>query len=197
MTEKLHRSDTALHGVSLLEPRVFRDDRGYFFESYNLQEYSLLGIDTRFVQDNHSCSSKGVLRGLHFQTRYPQEKLFRVIRGSVYDVAVDIRRGSPACGHSLGIVISGSDHRMIHIPIGFAHGFLALEDHTEVLYKTSDFYHPEYDAGIVWNDPDLNIAWPLFQYEIRDPIVSVKDQQLPWFRKIESPFVYEGRGDTG
>ena len=188
MMEKLHRSETALNDVSLLEPRVFRDDRGFFFESYNQQDYSRLGINTLFVQDNHSCSSKGVIRGLHFQTRYPQEKLVRVIQGAIYDVAVDIRKGSPAYGHSVCIVLSASDHRMIHIPLGFAHGFLALEDHTEVLYKASDFYHPEYDAGIVWNDPDLNIAWPFAQYEIRHPIVSEKDQQLPRFQKIDPPF---------
>lgn len=184
MMEKLHRSETALNGVSLLEPRVFQDYRGFFFESYNQEDYTRLGIDTLFVQDNHSYSSKGVIRGLHFQTRHPQEKLVRVIRGAIYDVAVDIRKGSPAYGHYVGIALTASDHRMIHIPFGFAHGFLALEDHTEVLYKASDFYHPEDDAGIVWNDPYLNIAWPLAQYEIRDPIVSVKDQQLPHFQKI-------------
>jgi dTDP-4-dehydrorhamnose 3,5-epimerase len=188
--DKLQRSGTALSGVSLLEPRVFRDDRGFFFESYNQQDYARLGIDTLFVQDNHSCSAKGVIRGLHFQARYPQEKLVRVIRGAIFDVAVDIRKGSPAYGHSVGIVLSASG-RMIHIPAGFAHGFLALEDHTEVLYKASDLYHPEHDAGIVWNDPDLKIAWPFAEYNIRDPIISGKDRQLPRLSRIDSPFVYE------
>jgi dTDP-4-dehydrorhamnose 3,5-epimerase len=188
--EKLQKTATALEGVSLVEPRVFRDDRGFFFESYNQQDFSRIGIETVYVQDNHSCSAKGVIRGLHFQSEHPQEKLIRVIRGSIYDVAVDIRKGSPAYGHSVGIVIS--DHRMVHIPAGFAHGFLALEDHTEVLYKTSDLYHPEYDAGIAWDDPDLGIAWPFADYSIPGPIVSGKDRQLPRLNAIDSPFIYQG-----
>jgi dTDP-4-dehydrorhamnose 3,5-epimerase len=148
----------------------------------------LIGISDDFVQDNQSCSAKGVVRGLHFQIKHPQGKLVRVLRGSIYDVVVDIRKRSPTFGTSIGFEISAQDFRMIWIPVGFAHGFLSLEDHTEVLYKTTDFYYPEYDAGIRWNDPDLAINWPLAQYGISSAIISEKDAKLPLLKEIESPF---------
>jgi dTDP-4-dehydrorhamnose 3,5-epimerase len=150
----------------------------------------LIGIRDNFVQDNHSCSAKGVVRGLHFQIRHPQGKLVRVLRGSIYDVVVDIRKGSPTFGKAIGFEISAQDFRMLWIPVGFAHGFLSLEDHTDVLYKTTDFYYPEYDAGIRWNDPNLGLVWPLAHYGISSAIISDKDAKLPLLHEFESPFEY-------
>jgi dTDP-4-dehydrorhamnose 3,5-epimerase len=181
---------TGFPEVFLLEPRVFSDVRGFFFESYSQRDFEKLGIKEPFVQDNHTCSRKGVVRGLHFQSRNPQGKLVRALRGSLFDAIVDIRKNSPAYGRSIGIEISAKNHRMIWIPAGFAHGFLALEDHTEVLYKTTGFYYPEYDAGIRWDDPDLNIPWPLEQYGITSVELSAKDTVLPLFRNTDSPFTY-------
>jgi dTDP-4-dehydrorhamnose 3,5-epimerase len=186
MAGKFARYPTALHDVTLIKPVIFRDSRGFFFESYNQKEFETIGITTRYIQDNHSCSGKGVIRGLHFQRTYPQEKIVRVVRGSVFDVVVDIRKKSPQFGESVGILLTAEDRTMIHIPAGFAHGFLALEDHTHVLYKTCEFYYPEYDAGIIWNDPDLGIAWPFEEYGIKSPLVSEKDKGLPRFRDIDA-----------
>jgi dTDP-4-dehydrorhamnose 3,5-epimerase len=189
MTRKFTRQLTNLAGITLIRPVLFRDSRGFFFESYNKREFEKLGITTNYVQDNHSCSAKGVIRGLHYQNVHPQEKLVRVLRGSIYDVAVDIRETSPHFGKAVGVYLSGQDMTMIHIPIGFAHGFLALEDFTDVLYKTSEFYYPEYDAGIAWNDPDIRIQWPLEEHGISNPIVSEKDRNLPVMRDIKSTIV--------
>lgn len=185
---KFQKIDTELNGVFLLQPTVFKDDRGFFLEAYNKTDFEELGIGEEFVQDNHSCSAKGVIRGLHFQTRHPQGKLVRVLQGSIYDVVVDIRKHSPTFGKWIGITLSSSSHQMIYVPIGFAHGFLALEDHTEVLYKTTDFYDPEYDTGIRWNDPDIGIAWPLEKYGITSPSLSRKDMSLPLLKEIDTPF---------
>ena len=186
--EKLKKIPTSLPDIFFIELRVFSDSRGYFFECYSCRDMEGIGIPDVFVQDNQSCSAKGVVRGLHFQSRHPQGKLVRVLRGSIYDVVVDIRKQSPTFGTSIGFEISAQDFRMIWIPVGFAHGFLSLEDHTEVLYKTTDFYYPEYDAGIRWNDPDLGISWPLAQYGISSAIISEKDAKLPLLKEIESPF---------
>jgi len=183
---------TANPDVLLIEPPVFTDSRGFFFESYHRRDFRKIGIPEEFVQDNHSCSGKGVVRGLHFQSSHPQGKLVRVIRGSVYDVVVDIRTGSPSFGKSVGVVISAANRLMIWVPAGFAHGFLSLEDGTEVLYKTTDFYYPEYDAGIRWNDPDLHIAWPLEQHGIPSVMVNDKDGRLPLLKEFEPPFRYGG-----
>jgi dTDP-4-dehydrorhamnose 3,5-epimerase len=188
--EKLKKIPTSLPDIFFIEPRVFSDSRGFFFESYNRRDMELIGIGDDFVQDNQSCSAKGVLRGLHFQNRHPQGKLVRVLRGSIYDAVVDVRKGSPAFGKSIGFTISAQDFRMLWVPAGFAHGFLSLEDHTEVLYKTTDFYYPEFDAGIRWNDPDLDIIWPLAQYGISSAILSEKDALLPLLHEIESPFEF-------
>jgi dTDP-4-dehydrorhamnose 3,5-epimerase len=180
-----------IEGILVIEPRTFSDNRGFFLESYHKRDFERLGITEDFVQDNHSCSRKGVIRGLHYQGRYPQGKLFRVLRGSVYDVMVDIRKGSPTFGKHFGISLSSKDHRMVYIPVGFAHGFLALDDRTEVQYKTTEYYHPEYDAGIIWNDPDIGISWPLKKHGIGRPVVSPKDADLPLLVEIQSPYEYQ------
>ncbi|HVQ61674.1 MAG TPA: dTDP-4-dehydrorhamnose 3,5-epimerase [Burkholderiales bacterium] len=152
---------TRLAGLLLLEPKVFGDTRGFFFESWNEKEFERAGIRVKFVQDNHSRSEKGVLRGLHYQVRQPQGKLVRVTAGEIFDVAVDIRRGSPTFGKWEGARLSAQSKSMFWIPVGFAHGFCVLSDSAEVLYKTTDFYAPEHERCIAWNDPDLAIDWPL------------------------------------
>ena len=176
--------------VFFIKPKVFSDSRGFFYESYSKRDMEQVGIPYDFVQDNQSCSAKGVVRGLHFQSKHPQGKLIRVLRGSIYDVVVDIRKKSPTFGKSAGFEISSDGFRMIWVPVGFAHGFLSLENHTEVLYKTTDFYYPEYDAGIRWNDPDLGASWPLAKYGISSAIISEKDARLPMLKDIVSPFEF-------
>lgn len=168
----MKRLDTFIEGLVVLEPQVFKDDRGFFFESYNEETFRRLGINSRFVQDNHSGSRKGVIRGLHYQICHPQAKLVRVIAGEIFDVAVDIRRSSPTFGKWFGLNLSAENKRMFYIPEGFAHGFLVLSDWAEVLYKTTDFYAPECDRVIIWNDPEIAIDWPLNGIE---PILSQKD----------------------
>ncbi len=158
--------------VLLLRPKVFGDARGFFFESYNRKTFAGLGIDVEFVQDNHSRSAKGVLRGLHYQISQPQGKLVRVAVGEVFDVAVDLRRNSPHFGRVATMRLSAETHDMAWIPPGFAHGFLVLSEHAEFLYKTTDYYAPESERCLQWNDPALDIAWPLDG----EPLLSVKDQ---------------------
>ena len=158
--------------VLLLRPKVFGDARGFFFESYNRKTFAGLGIDAEFVQDNHSRSAKGVLRGLHYQISQPQGKLVRVAVGEVFDVAVDLRRSSPHFGRVATMRLSAETHDMAWIPPGFAHGFLVLSEHAEFLYKTTDYYAPESERCLQWNDPALAIAWPLDG----EPLLSVKDQ---------------------
>lgn len=187
----LTKISTDFPEVLVIEPRVFSDPRGFFFESYSLRDMEKIGVPDMFVQDNHSCSVKGVVRGLHFQREHPQGKLVRVLQGSIFDAVVDIRKNSPTYGKSIGVELSADNHRMIWVPVGFAHGFLSLENHTEVHYKTTDFYYPEYDAGIRWDDPDLGISWPLEKYGIRSGELSGKDAVLPLFKEIDSPFEYE------
>jgi dTDP-4-dehydrorhamnose 3,5-epimerase len=166
---------TTLADVYLLEPRIFRDQRGFFFESFNQASFEHeLGHEVAFVQDNHSCSVQGVLRGLHYQIQQAQGKLVRVVAGSIFDVAVDIRRSSPTFGQWVGYTLSAENFRQLWVPAGFAHGFLVLSDQAEVLYKTTDYYAPEHERCILWNDPEVGIDWPL---EGKDPILSVKDQQ--------------------
>src|SRR5215510_2236489 len=152
---------TGLPEVQLIEPRVFGDSRGFFFESWNEREFERAGIRARFVQDNHSRSGKGVLRGLHYQIRQPQGKLVRVIEGEIFDVAVDVRRSSSTYGKWESVRLSAQSKSMLWIPVGFAHGFYVLSDFAEVLYKTTDFYSPESERCIAWNDPDIGIGWPL------------------------------------
>ena len=162
---------TAIPGVLVLEPKVFGDSRGFFLESWNERAFAAAGISGRFVQDNHSRSGRNVLRGLHYQLRQAQGKLVRVIAGEIYDVAVDIRRSSATFGRWVGERLSAENRRMIWVPPGFAHGFLVVSDAAEVLYKATDYYAPEHERTIVWNDPELAIAWPL----AGSPVLSAKD----------------------
>ena len=153
-------SKAPIEGLYLVEPVVHGDSRGYFMETYNQRDYVEAGLDMVFVQDNQSLSAKGVLRGLHFQKQHPQGKLVRVLRGSVFDVAVDIRPGSPTYGQWFGQILSDENKKQFYISEGFAHGFLVLSDIAEFCYKTTDFYHPEDEGGLAWNDPEIAIAWP-------------------------------------
>lgn len=163
---------TAIPDVVLIEPRVFGDERGFFFESWNKRTLADLGIQADFVQDNHSRSQKNVLRGLHYQIENPQGKLVRVILGAVFDVAVDLRRSSPTFGKWVGFRLSAEDKRMAWIPPGFAHGFCVMSDHAEFLYKTTDYWNPTYERTLLWNDPMLAIDWPLDG----EPILAAKDR---------------------
>lgn len=168
---------TPIDGVLVVEPKVFGDERGFFYESFNQCAFNeATGTSHAFVQDNHSRSVKGVLRGMHFQTQQAQGKLVRVVRGAVYDVAVDIRRDSPTFGQWYGLELSEDNRRQLWIPPGLAHGFLVLSDVAEFLYKTTDYYAPQYEASLAWNDPSVGIAWPLQQYGITQPTLSAKDQ---------------------
>jgi dTDP-4-dehydrorhamnose 3,5-epimerase len=153
-------SPTSLPDVLLIEPRVFDDARGFFFESYNKRAFAAAGIEADFVQDNHSRSCHGVLRGLHYQIEHAQAKLVRVTAGEVFDVAVDLRRSSPAFGRHVAVTLSSQNRRMLFIPPGFAHGFLVLSDAAEFLYKTSDYWYPAHERTLLWNDPALGIEWP-------------------------------------
>ena len=151
---------THIKDLYIIEPQVFGDDRGYFFESYKKEDFDKAGLVYDFVQDNQSKSKKGVLRGLHFQKTHPQAKLVRVVDGEVFDVAVDLRKDSKTYGKWLGVILSGENKKMLMIPRGFAHGFLVLSDSAVFTYKCDDVYHPEDEGGIIWNDPDINIDWP-------------------------------------
>ncbi len=163
----------AIPDVLLIEPKVFGDDRGFFYESFNERNFqNATGLDLKFVQDNHSKSAKGVLRGLHYQVEQPQGKLVRVVAGEVFDVAVDIRPGSPTYGKWVGEILSGDNKRQLWVPQGLAHGFLVLSDSAEFLYKTTDYYAPVHERAIAWNDPTLAIQWPL---KGTTPLLSVKD----------------------
>jgi dTDP-4-dehydrorhamnose 3,5-epimerase len=181
---------TALEGVWLLTPRIHSDERGYFFESFRESVFADLGLPTEFKQDNQAGSKRGVLRGLHYQLRYSQGKLVRVTFGEVYDVAVDLRRGSPTFGEYVGIHLSDRNHRMVYIPEGFAHGYCVLSERAIFQYKCTQVYHPEDEYGIRWDDPQLAIDWPLDQ-----PVVSPKDAQLPRLKEMDPELLpaYEGR----
>jgi dTDP-4-dehydrorhamnose 3,5-epimerase len=169
---------TDIEGVLVIEPRVFGDERGYFMETYNKADFGKAGITCEFVQDNQSKSIKGVLRGLHFQRQFPQAKLVRVTKGEVFDVAVDIRKGSPTYGKYVGVVLSAEKKNQFFIPRGFAHGFLVLSEEAEFAYKCDEFYHPEDEGGIRWDDPTIGVEWP----KIETPIfLSVKDEKNMYF----------------
>ena len=172
----------AISDVVLLEPKVFGDERGFFYESYNQQAFQqATGLDVTFVQDNHSRSARNVLRGLHYQLPpKAQGKLVRAVVGEVFDVAVDLRENSPTFGQWVGEKLSAENKRMMWVPPGFAHGFLVLSEYAEFLYKTTDYYAPEFERSILWNDPDLAIKWPLSG----EPVLSAKDAQSPLFRQI-------------
>lgn len=173
---------TSVPGVFLLEPRVFGDERGFFLESFNERAMRELGVEAHFVQDNHSCSSRNVLRGLHYQIKHPQGKLVRVVLGEILDVAVDLRRSSSTFGAWHAVRLSGDNKRMLWIPRGFAHGFHVLSDTAHVLYKATDYYSPEHERTVAWNDPDLKIKWEL----AGEPTVSAKDQRGTAFANAET-----------
>lgn len=166
----MQKLETSLPGVWELRPKVYRDPRGFFLECYHAARYAELGVQDTFVQDNHSFSAKGTLRGLHYQLEHPQAKLCRVVEGSALDVVVDIRRGSPNFGKWASVVLSADLANQVYVPAGFAHGFLALSEPTQFLYKCSDYYFPADEHGIIWNDPDLAIAW-----NVQDPLISDRD----------------------
>jgi dTDP-4-dehydrorhamnose 3,5-epimerase len=179
---KIHT--TPIADIQIIEPQVFSDARGYFFESYQKEKFKKSGIEAEFIQDNESLSQKNTVRGLHFQAPpFAQGKLVRVIQGRVYDVCVDIRKNSPTYGKHFGIELSAQNHLMLWIPVGFAHGFSVLEDNTIFVYKCTEVYHKESEGGILWNDATLNIDW-----KVSEPIVSEKDRNLPTFNTFISPF---------
>lgn len=178
--------ETKIKDLYIIEPKVFGDNRGYFMESYNRKDFVDAGLDMVFVQDNESKSKKGVLRGLHFQTKHTQGKLVRVTQGEVYDVAVDLRKDSPTYGKWEGVLLSAENKRKFYIPEGFAHGFLVLSDEAVFNYKCTDFYAPEYDGGLLWNDPDVGIEWPLDKIE--EIVLSEKDKKQPTLKELDLPF---------
>ncbi|MFN4308896.1 dTDP-4-dehydrorhamnose 3,5-epimerase [Sulfurihydrogenibium azorense] len=187
---KFKKVETPLKSVYIIEPTAFYDERGFFMESYNKREFEELGIFIDFVQDNHSLSVKaGTLRGLHFQIEpKAQTKLVRCIKGAIYDVIVDLRKGSPTFGKWISVILTEENKRQVLVPKGFAHGFLTLVPNTEVVYKVDEYWYPEYDRSLLWCDPDLNIDWPA-----RDPILSPKDKNAPTLKEIleEINFVYK------
>jgi dTDP-4-dehydrorhamnose 3,5-epimerase len=184
--------DISVNPVRIVTPRRFGDDRGWFSETYNEKSYHAIGLNHRFVQDNHSLSrARGTLRGIHFQTPpHGQHKLVRCVRGRILDIAVDLRGSSPTYGKWVGAELSAENGRQLFVPIGFGHAFLTLEPDTEVIYKVTDYYAPECDGGIRWNDPDIGVEWDLSGAE---PQLSNKDSALPFLRDFDSPFAYDGR----
>ena len=182
-----NRIDTGLKGMCLIETKVYGDSRGYFMETYHKQAFEDIGLTMDFVQDNQSSSVKGVLRGLHYQRQHAQGKLVRVISGEVFDVGVDLRAGSPTYGKWEGFILSAENRRMLYVPEGFAHGFFVLSDSAEFTYKCTDFYRPEVEGGIIYNDKDINIDWPVNDME---PTLSEKDKNLPTLADIR--FEYKG-----
>ena len=181
---KLIFTDTEIKGVYIIEPQVFGDNRGYFMETYNENDFIKSGLKINFVQDNQSASRKGVLRGLHFQKNYPQTKLVRVLNGEVFDVAVDLRKNSETYGKWVGVVLSAENKKQFLIPRGFAHGFLVMSDYAEFAYKCDDFYHPEDEGGIIWNDSTINIKWP----DVDEIILSEKDKKNPTLKECKIEF---------
>ena len=182
---KITVEQTGIEGLLVVTPTVFGDSRGYFMETYNYDTYKKAGIPQVFVQDNQSSSYKGVLRGLHFQKEFPQSKLVRVTSGAVYDVAVDLRKGSPTFGKAYGVLLSAENKKQFFIPKNFAHGFIVLSDVAEFVYKCDDFYHPNDEGGIIWNDPELAINWPLEEVGGADKLIlSDKDQEWPTLKEL-------------
>lgn len=175
---------TEIEGVYVIEPKLFGDERGYFMETYSEKDFKEAGLDYNFVQDNQSSSKKGVLRGLHFQKLHPQAKLVRVLKGEVFDVAVDLREGSATYGKWVGVLLSEENHKQLMIPRGFAHGFVVVSDHAEFAYKCDDFYHPEEEGGIMYNDPEVGIEWP----EVGELTLSEKDRKHPTLKESNIKF---------
>lgn len=184
---KVLHNPNGIEGLAVIEPTVHGDSRGYFFETYNARDMKAEGLDLTFVQDNQSKSGKGVLRGLHYQKQYPQGKLVRVISGSVYDVAVDLRQSSPTYGKYYGIILTVTNNLQFYIPKGFAHGFLVLSDEAVFTYKCTDFYHPNDEGGLAWDDPDVCIDWPLEAIGGTGAVLlSNKDEKNPTLKEIEA-----------
>lgn len=171
-----------IEGLCIIEPRVFEDNRGFFMETYNYEDFGKAGFGMTFVQDNQSKSKRGVLRGLHYQKKYPQEKLVRVIKGEIFDVAVDIRKDSKTFGQWYGIILNSENRKQFYIPTGFAHGFFVLSDEAEIVYKCTNFYHPEDEYGIAWDDKNINIKWPLARVD--EVILSEKDKNWPYLKNV-------------
>lgn len=184
MMGKIKVTTCDIEGLKVIEPTVFGDERGYFMETYNYNDFAEAGIDVQFVQDNQSMSVKGVLRGLHFQKEFPQDKLVRVVSGEVFDVAVDLREGSKTYGQWYGVVLSAQNKKQFFIPKNFAHGFVVLSDTAEFCYKCSDFYHPNDEGGILWSDPEIGIDWPI--PEGMKLILSEKDQKWPGIKDYKN-----------
>lgn len=177
---------TPIEGLLVVEPKVFKDARGYFMESYHQREYAAAGIDVEFVQDNQARSVKGTLRGLHFQKKHPQAKLVRVLAGRVFDVAVDLRGDSKTFGRWHGELLDAENQRQLFVPAGFAHGYLVLTESAVFAYKCSDFYHAEDEGGLLWSDPDVGIRWPL--EAVGEPLLSDKDRKLPGLKDLDFKF---------
>lgn len=184
---KIKVTPCGIKGLYVIEPTVFKDERGYFVETYNKKDFEEAGLPMEFVQDNQSMSVRGVLRGLHYQKQYPQGKLVRVVRGAVFDVAVDLRAGSETFGKWFGVELTADNKKQFYIPEGFAHGFLVLSDEAEFAYKCTDFYHPGDEGGLAWNDPEIGVEWPL--QEGVELIISDKDQK---WSGIRDGFRFEG-----
>ncbi len=180
---KISVEKTPIEGLYVITPTVFGDNRGYFMETYNVADFKEAGIDCEFVQDNQSASKKGVIRGLHFQINYPQDKLVRVISGEVFDVAVDMRKGSETYGQWYGVRLSEENKKMFFIPKNFAHGFLVLSDYAEFTYKCTELYHPNDEGGIIYNDPDIGIKWPID--DGMELIFSEKDKKWPTLKELK------------
>ena len=176
--------ETAINDVYVIEPKVYGDHRGYFFESYKESDFNEAGLKYEFIQDNQSKSKKGVLRGLHFQKTYPQAKLVRVLEGEVFDVAVDLRKSSPTYGKYVGVILSAENKKMFMIPRGFAHGFVVMSDTATFTYKCDELYHPEDEGGIMWNDPDVGIEWP----DVGEVLLSEKDKKHPSLKESKAVF---------
>ena len=188
---KFKRNDTSIDGVYIIEPTVFGDDRGYFMETYSETEFSEIGINNKFVQDNQSKSKKGVLRGLHFQKENSQAKLVRCLKGEVFDVAVDLRPGSKTYGKWEGVILSEENKKMFMIPRGFAHGFLVLSDSAEFAYKCDDVYNHEAEGGLAWNDPDVAIEWPMGDLNVNDLLTSEKDAKWPSLKELKETDLFK------
>lgn len=181
--------ETKIKDLYIIEPKVFGDNRGYFMESYSKKDFEEAGLTMEFVQDNESRSKKGVLRGMHFQTKHTQGKLVRVTEGEVYDVAVDLRKGSPTFGRWEGVLLTAENKKQFYVPEGFAHGFLVVSDTATFNYKCTDFYAPEYDSGLLWNDPEVGIEWPL--EGIEEILLSEKDKNQKTLKELDLPFEYK------
>lgn len=177
-------TETKIKGVYIIDVKTYGDHRGYFMETYKEDDFTAAGLNYRFVQDNQSSSRKGVLRGLHFQKTYPQAKIVRVLKGEVFDVAVDLRKGSETYGQWVGVLLSEANHRQFMIPRGFAHGFVVVSDQAEFAYKCDEKYHPEDEGGLLWNDPDVNVEWP----DVGEIILSEKDKKNPTLAECRMEF---------